>query len=74
MPEKQDAVVAFLETYGQPQQASTIQYVLRENGVEVELPDLDAMVEAGAIKKVVDGVHANGDPMEHYAPNAFSAD
>lgn len=68
----EDAVVAFLEIYGQPQQYSVIADHLAEKGyVEYSKDDLDGMVEDRLIQKFADGVLANGEPMMHYAPLAF---
>jgi hypothetical protein len=68
-----DALVEFLAAYGQPQRWQTIRDVLEGGGYKnFDITDADRLVEEGRIKKVVDGVDTNGDPLQHYAPLEFS--
>lgn len=70
----EDAVVKFLETYGQPQQYSVIaDHLANEGYANYSKDDLDGMVEDRLIQTFADGVQANGEPMMHYAPLAFGA-
>lgn len=69
-----DAIVQFLEQYGQPQRYQVVHDFLREAGyVNFDITDMDRLANDGVIQILEDGVEANGDPMVHYAPLSYSA-
>lgn len=69
MKKTEDAIVAYLERYGQPQSYQAIAAHLEDHGyVDYTKEDVDALVESGLINKVEDGVDNRGEPMIWYAP------
>jgi hypothetical protein len=73
MPTIDKAVVAYLETYGQPQSVAAIQ----EHGLNnADVPDLkeqlDALAASGKIYRLEDGVSERGETMIWYGPVAPS--
>jgi hypothetical protein len=70
-----EAIVDYLETYGQPQFAHSIRGHLEETGgldAAWLQSDLDRLVEEGKIKTVDGGVDAGGNPQVCYAPLDFN--
>lgn len=72
----EDAIVAYLETYGQPQFLWSIISALQADGPALDPIDvqahLDALVLNGRIKTVDGGVNAGGTPQVCYAPLGFN--
>ncbi len=79
MPEStlNDAIVTYLETFGQPQFVWSIRDALLEQGVSVEdgdlTPYLDDLAKAKTIRAVDGGVNAAGVDQTMYAPHSFKA-
>lgn len=72
MKKTEDAIVAYLETYGQPQSYEAIRETLDSLGYKsVERTDVEALVDAKMIRRVVDGDDGRGGKMVAYAPRSF---
>lgn len=68
----EDAIITYLETFGQPQSVAAI----AENvAPELERAELDATLEDlvahKRIQRIEAGTHSNGNPTVEYAPLSF---
>ena len=74
LSDMQAAAVVYLETYGQPQFAHSIQAYLTDNGHDASWlqAELDTMVADGTIKAVDGGVDSGGNAQTCYAPLSFN--